>query len=343
MNNTLRPSALDGPLRRVCLTPVRNEAWIIDRFLAAAKTWASDIIVADQASTDGTVDQVQQTAGVDLVVNDSGGYDEQHRQNLLLGKARQVPGRRLLIALDADEALSANSLTSDEWRRLETLPPGAIVRFRWVNILPGFKQAWIPPQPSAFGFVDDGSDHNGTRIHSPRVPQPPGAPIVDMKEVVVLHFQYVAWERMMSKHRWYQAWEHIKNCQKSAVQIFRQYHHMFGSWHRSEIHPVRREWLDGYRHLGIDFESLRSEPTTWWDVEVLAMLQRYGVEHFRKIDIWEHDWNAVAARVGKRNRDLSDPRSRFEKTAHLLLRATQGYRSNVAVRAFERGLQLAGW
>lgn len=35
------------------LTPVRNEVWILDRFLKAASFWADHIIIADQMSTDG--------------------------------------------------------------------------------------------------------------------------------------------------------------------------------------------------------------------------------------------------------------------------------------------------
>jgi len=42
------------PLHRICITPVRNEAWIIERFLAAARTWATTVVIADQGSSDGT-------------------------------------------------------------------------------------------------------------------------------------------------------------------------------------------------------------------------------------------------------------------------------------------------
>lgn len=35
-----------------CLTPVKNEACILERFLYAASLWADHIIVADQMSTD---------------------------------------------------------------------------------------------------------------------------------------------------------------------------------------------------------------------------------------------------------------------------------------------------
>ena len=49
------------PLNWVCLTPTRNESWIIKQFVAAAELWASHIIVADQGSTDGTLQQLQST------------------------------------------------------------------------------------------------------------------------------------------------------------------------------------------------------------------------------------------------------------------------------------------
>jgi hypothetical protein len=330
-------------VRRICVTPVRNEAWIIDRFIAAASRWATDIVVADQGSTDGTLDTLRSSPVVRLVQNTSTTYDEAHRQELLLGRARQIQGRRILIGLDADEALSANYESSDQWHRLETVAPGTIVRLRWVNILPGFKKAWIPPEPRPFGFIDDGAAHNGKRIHSPRVPQPPGAPTIDLDDVVVLHFQYVAWERMVSKHRWYQAWELTRNRERSPLDIFRQYHHMNGSWSSNEIHPINSEWLAGYERAGIDYRSLASEHLTWWDTEVCQMLQEGGPASFSKLDIWDRDWNETARVCGVSRPALSDPRSPFEKLAHGVLRMTQNRRSVPLVRAFEKFLRVRGW
>lgn len=330
--------------RRICVTPVRNEAWIIDRFLSAAKTWADHVIVADQSSTDGTLQQSQSTPGVEVVINDSPVFDEPHRQKILLERARQLEGRRILIALDADEALSANCLESKEWKRIADAEPGTVLRFRWVNVLPGFQQAWIPHAPLVCGFIDDGAEHKGVqRIHNPRLPCPINAPVIDFEDVVVLHFQYAFWERMISKHRWYQAWEHLKHQQKGPLQIFREYHHMYGSWDKSEIHPVKPEWLEGYDRTGIDFRSLKSESVTWWDKEVLQMLREHGPERFRKLAIWDKDWNALAAQIGRNGIDVSDPRSFSEKAFHRLLTATQHQRSNLAVRGFEKFLRLAGW
>lgn len=328
---------------RICLTPTRNEDWIIRKFLSAAQSWADDIIVADQQSTDGTLESLRAASDVKVVVNDSPNYDESARQRLLLRHARQVGGERVLLGLDADEALSANSASSSEWEKIDAAEPGTVLRFRWVNILPGFQQAWIPPEPSAFGFIDDGSDHSGSRIHSPRVPCPADAPVLDLQEIVVLHFQYVAWDRMLSKQRWYQAWEFANHRKKRPLEIFRQYNHMNGSWEKREIHPLRPEWFDHYDRVGIDFRALKCEPVTWWDQEVIKMFQEHGPEYFRRIAIWNHDWNAVAERLGLKIDAINDPRSQLEKTVHRLLASTQRRRSEWTVRGFERLLRATGW
>src|SRR5689334_16635952 len=47
-----RTTVSESSPRVVVVTPVRNEAWILDRFLAVASRFAERIIVADQRSTD---------------------------------------------------------------------------------------------------------------------------------------------------------------------------------------------------------------------------------------------------------------------------------------------------
>ena len=42
----------------VVLTPVKNEAWILERFLRVCNDFADAIIIADQSSTDGSRDVI---------------------------------------------------------------------------------------------------------------------------------------------------------------------------------------------------------------------------------------------------------------------------------------------
>ena len=327
----------------LCLTPMKNEAWIATRYAAANATWADLLLVSDQGSTDGTEDCLAGHDKVRLVPNRSREFDERHRQLLLIDAARQVDGPRTLVALDADEALSANARDSTEWDKLRGAPPGTVLRFKWVNILPDCQRAWIPAGHRVFGFVDDGTPHNAERIHSTRVPSPDGAPVIDFEEIVVLHFQYVAWDRMVSKNRWYQAWETLERPERGPLDVFRQYHHMLGSWDPSEIVPLKPEWLEGYLRQGIDFTTLRCEEVPWWDRELLDWLLEHGTKRFRRCAIWDRNWRDVARSVGEPVDSLTDPRSRFDRFVHRYLAATQHRRSSIDVRIAERCLRMGGW
>ncbi len=339
MTSPLKPAA-----HVVCLTPVRNEAWIIKPFVAAAAEWANRVIVLDQVSTDGTRELLQAYESVDLICNDDTTYDEAFRQKTLINRARAtVPEKRILLALDADEFLSANYRESAEWQRILDAAPGTVLRFRWVNVQPGFEKAWIPENRIACGFVDDGAEHQPRRIHSTRIPCPEGAPVLDLEEIVILHLQFISEERMQSKHRWYQAWERLNDLQRSALDIFRQYNHRLGSWKTGELQAVRPEWIEGFAGRGIDLKSIQSEPITWWDLEMLDRLAEHGPGFFRRMAIWDTDWQAMARQVGRIDTDIADPRSWIEKAAHRFLASTQGHRENWLVRGGEKLLRLLGW
>lgn len=343
MPSAVKVQRMENVPRFICVTPTKNESWIIDHFLKSTRLWADRVIVVDQCSTDGTRERIRDARDIELVLNDSPVFDEQQRQQLLLRQARSVPGPRVLIGLDADEALSANCRETKDWERIQNAQPGTILRFKWVNVLPGFKEAWVPPGHIPFGFIDNGCAHNGQRIHSPRVPQPPGAPTMDLDEIVVLHFQYVIWERMRSKQRWYQLWEFTQNKRKGPLDIYRQYNHMKGSWNSDEIRPIDPKWLEGYDRAGIDFRTLKQEDITWWDRELVEILTKGEPRQFRRLAIWDNDWQALAEKLQIKTHPIVDPRSWFDRFAHSMLERTQSKRTNLSVRLFERFLRLQGW
>ena len=59
--------------RRICVTPVRNEAWIIDRFLAAAKTLGRSCRGGRSAIQRRDIGALQATPGAEVVINESPG------------------------------------------------------------------------------------------------------------------------------------------------------------------------------------------------------------------------------------------------------------------------------
>lgn len=326
----------------IALAPVLNEAWVLDFFLRAASGWADHIVVADQSSDDGSREIAARYPRVKLIENTSPGYDEVGRQRLLIDAARQIPveGRRVLVALDADEVLSANWVESPEWDRIGAAQPGTVLWFDWVNVTPDRASWWSDPGPVPFGFVDDGREHTGGRIHSRRLPTPVGAPALEFKEIKVLHLQYVHWARMLSKQRWYQCWERVNNPSKRAITIYRQYHHMHAGTARSR--PMPPAWTSAFGPAW-DEVGATSERCFRWDREVRDMLSEYGADTFRRLAVWEVDWSAVVgARSGAKG-DLRDPRSAFDRAVHRWLARTQPRAHRLHVRAAQRLLSLVGW
>ena len=338
MNETARPTL-------ICLTPVKDEAWILERSLRCASQWADHIVVADQQSTDGSRAIARGFPKVTLVDNDAPGWDERARQHLLIDTARRLPapGKRILIALDADEALTANWQTSPEWQTLLQAPEGTRIGFRWINVLPGYERTWIPPDTKWFGLVDDGTPHDAIVIHGPRLPEPEGAPTLVLDDVATLHFQYTDWARMESKQRWYQAWERLTFPEKRPITVYRQYNFMHALPER-ELHPLRSEWLAAYEEAGIDMRSVRKDEQYRWDETVVEMLEEHGPQTFRKMNIWNQDWERIRRALGRPPKGpLRDPRTLFEKAVHAWLARTQPYANHLLVRATQKLLQPLGW
>lgn len=71
----------------ICLTPIRNESWILDMFLKATSLWADHIILADQMSTDGSREIAKKNSKVILIDNNSETFNEPERQRLLRSMA----------------------------------------------------------------------------------------------------------------------------------------------------------------------------------------------------------------------------------------------------------------
>jgi hypothetical protein len=282
----------------IVLTPVRNEAWILRRFLECTSLWADHIIIADQSSEDDARAIAQAFPKVTVIENPHREFSEVARQRLLIETARRSPGPRLLLALDADEIMSANILDSAEWRTVLQAQPGTVLCFAKVDLFnsPAHyflhsavdRGAWLP-----FGYVDDGAEHAGAVIHTTRVPARPCSPSLRLNEVVLLHYNQCNLPRMESKDRFYRCFARVNAPEQNAVDI-----HRLHDWYerlkfKFKIRPTPAEWFDNYRRAGIDLSSIAVEPFFWSDWEVLRMFKQYGPETFRHVDIWSFDWEAL--------------------------------------------------
>lgn len=306
----------------VCLCPVRNEAWILDRFIQAASLWADHIIIADQGSTDGSREIAARYAKVRLIENSDPAYNELSRQQLLLRAAAELPGPRLLFALDADEALTGNFTTSTEWQTLLAAPPSTAVFMERGDLYPFCQNIGIFHSPWLFAYQDDGREHRGAFIHNPRLPHDPHGPKLYLSEIKVLHYQYTDWARMKSKHRRYEVLENLNDPRRSPISIYRQYHHMDAPnpWRI----PIPPEWFADYRRAGIDMTSANIDGRYSSDADVLRTFEQHGTRRFAKLAIWDVDWVELARVHGFAEPErFRDPRTKLEKRVHAWLARSQ--------------------
>ena len=266
----------------ICMTPTKNEEWIIERFIQAASLWADVIIIADQMSSDRTVEIAQRYSKVRVIYNESKEFNENERQKMLINEARKILGKKLLVALDADEFLTGNFSDSPEWNKMLNAEPGTIFHMRWPFITQKYQTYWEAEEPyNIFAMLDDGSQHIGSEMHSVRLPIPEGGTNEYLNDIAIMHFQYTDWKRMESKHQWYQFYERVHYPEKSVFQIYRMYHHMYNKHHEYSV-PVK--WFERYQAENIDLNNHRTSDHYWWDAETAKYIEEYGADYFRYID-----------------------------------------------------------
>jgi glycosyltransferase involved in cell wall biosynthesis len=270
----------------VVLTPVRNEAWILERFLAVTSRVADLIVIADQGSTDGSRDICRGFPKVQLLDNPSPQYDEARRQILLLEAARRlVPGEKVLLALDADELIAANAPGSPGWQAMFEAPAGTVLCFEKPDLWQGTDRCLRYDTPWPLGYVDDGAAHRARRLHSLRIPTPEGAPRLQVPDVKVLHYALTRLDHQAAKARFYSVQENLHGT--SPLVRRRALYSRNRDWSASgRLEPAPREWFAGWEAGGIDLRRVPREEFYWQDVEVLRLFGGHGVRRFWLDDMW---------------------------------------------------------
>lgn len=322
----------------ICLTPVLNEAWILDRFIQCASLWADYIIIADQGSTDGSVEIAQKYEKVILIDNrKEDDFNEYKMRAPLFEAARKIEGPKILISLDADEILTPN-FDSLEWQTIRNSEPGTIVSIQVNNLQPDgsywcLGDVWC-------GYNDDGAPYHSGTIHAPRsiMNSGSGHKVILCNDIQILHYHYMDKKRVQDKKRWYQCFELVSK-QNDPITIFRRYNHITGGSNRNN-HPIPDWWKTGYAKYDIEITSINFMPEHRWNNQILSYFEEYGARYFRHLNIWDVNWNDIASCLDfKHKNNFSDPRHNWEKAINRWLINTQGKQDKTGVRIMEKILR----
>lgn len=283
----------------VVVTPVKNESWILERFLAVTSQFADYIIIADQNSNDGSPDICKKYPKVVLIKNDSEEFNEADRQLLLINTARElVPDHKIIFALDADEILAANAMKTLGWQSMLAAKPGTVLYFEKPDLFLTPYHCIRYSMPWPVGYVDDGIEHKPNKVHSIRIPRPNYATKLYINDVKILHYRLTRPSAEASKIRFYSVLENVLNTNNNFLSRRRRYASDIDWAEAGIVENSPLDWFDGWKKIGIDMTSISDTKYHWWDFEVLHYFEKYSPKKFFLDDIWDSefiwdfDWEA---------------------------------------------------
>ena len=215
----------------VVLTPVRNEAWVLRAFLEATSLWADYIIIADQMSTDGSREIAKEYPKVILIDNDRLEMHMAATRRLLFEEAKKIDGDKILFALDADEFLSGDFVTTADWQKILNSRPDDSFCWRWMNLKKDDVNQYFVGTHFYWGVhvsldLWDGAFPDNF-IHEWRLPWSPNADASHkflLDDFYSIHLARVNQNRQRNKERFYQVSTIGQNPPKSMISLYRDYH-----------------------------------------------------------------------------------------------------------------------
>lgn len=273
-------------MKIITLIPVKNEGDILENTLINTGSFSDYIIIADQSSSDNTLNICKKFAKVKVINNPNVGHSNMVRW-LLLDEARKIDGDNLIFCIDADEIISPKSLTKiKEVIRIYSLKPGVAFSFHWLHIFESYNKYRVDGiwnnNIKPIAFWDDRIINYKKQFvvndHTSRIPEP--KKIYYIKDYPLLHLQSLSKEKNEIKQIWYRCSELIKNPSNSK-RINNKY--SITNTKKVILENTKKEWFDD-----IHLEKLKySKKDDWRYKEILSWFDKYGIDFFETIDIWE--------------------------------------------------------
>ncbi|MFC5413077.1 glycosyltransferase family 2 protein [Larkinella bovis] len=318
------------PPKLICLTPVRNEAWILDAFLKCTSLWADFIIIADQGSTDGSKDIALRYKKVILIENSNTSMHQAQVRKMLFDESKKIKGNKVIFSLDADEFLSGDFTNTIGWESIVSSKNSNIFWFKWINLCYPYsvidkKEAWMYWACSVIDNEWDGF-FPYFYIHEWRLPYPKKrANEVFINDIKFVHFARINKKCQLNKEIFYQAITKYHEPDICNTTLFRSYNdennYTTFPVDESLFSYYKKREIDIFSYLNIDDEGVH------YLEEVNKFIKIKGVEYFSGLSIWNEDF------LIKYN--LKDPRSYLIKFLHYYLQLTQKYKANLSIRIID--------
>ena len=283
----------------VVVTPVRNEAWVLDAFLSCTSSWADYIILADQHSNDGTREIAERYEKVILIDNPTQEWYEYICRTRLLEEAAKIPGEKIIFGLDADEFLSEGFEKTHSWHRILNSHGNEIFCFRWLNLYDNFTTVehadtyfdWMAHFNDTIDIVEEYRIREEHAVHCARIPclETSRCHYTFVDDFWVVHLAKLNHERIRQKFDFYQVTWVDKNKEKAnPIRMYRGYNKYYPDKLSRLEKPVKLCRLGSTTDYSYMVKT--SDYGKHYVDEMVQVFKREGTSKFLKLCIWDNPY-----------------------------------------------------
>ena len=325
----------------IVITPVRNEAWVLDAFLTCASSWADYIILADHHSDDNTREIARRYEKVILIDNPTFEWYESECRTRLLEEACRIPGDKVIFALDADEFLSEGFEKTESWSRIVNAKGNEIFCFNWLNLYDDFNTVeytnmhfeWAAHFDDAVDVVEEYKKRESHAVHCARVPclETERCEYVNVDDFWVVHLAKLNHEKNRQKTDFYQVTWVDKNKEKAnPINMYRGYSKYYPDCLCYIDTPVKLCRMNAEKDYSYMVQT--SDYGKHYIDEMVRVFEREGTGKFAKLCIWDNPYLKAAG--------ITPPQSLRYRLLHWYLRKTQEVSDKKMVKLVDKALKL---
>lgn len=326
----------------IVITPVRNEAWVLDAFLTCTSSWADYIILADHHSEDETKAIARKYEKVILIDNPTFEWYEAECRARLLEEACKIKGDKVIFALDADEFLSEGFEKTESWDRIIHSEGNKLYCFNWLNLYDDFCTVeytdmhfeWAAHYAASVDIVKEYRIRETRAVHCARVPclESEDCQYINVDDFWVVHLAKLNHQKVRQKHDFYQVTWVDKNKAKAKanpISMYRGYTKYYPDNITYLTAPVRLCCANNEK----DYSCLvrTTDYGKHYVDEMVRVFKREGTDKFMSLCIWDNPYLKAAG---------INPRLPLKyRLLHCYLRKTQRVSNWVMVRLVDKLLK----
>lgn len=271
-------------MKIITLLPVKNEAWILPITLKNMSDFSDHIIIADQQSTDGSIEIYEKFEKVEVIQNNNTTHNNSVRWQLLDYVREKYGTQNIIVCVDADEMIQPAAITHIQ-KLITSAQESISFTHPWLQLWGGIYKhrtdsVWKNNYKSIIFFDDGKIDYERKTVlndHTSRIPICKKDIILD--QFPLLHYQYIHLQQAEIKQAWYRCSELISGNTPKKIN------HKYSIAKNDTgviLESTKPEWLQNLPEVSYTY-SIEKD---WRYKDILSWFKKYGINYFEDLDIW---------------------------------------------------------